>query len=211
MSVFPAVVVSGPDGSGKSTLIDEIARQLDGDAIPWRRVYVRPKRLDRLLRPEAASEGAPVDPHSDACQLSPVTACAKALWMALDAGTLWFDRRRAKREGGVLLIERGVEDLAIDPIRYGLDRVPRRFLRGVAQLFSVADRVVLCVCPPDVAFARKGETDVAAMEAQYRNWATMRQLPRFQARIYEVNTERPVDAVVAGKAVIGGMPGKVPM
>lgn len=211
MNVFPAVVVSGPDGSGKSTLIDEIARQLDGQAIPWRRVYVRPKRLDRLLRPEVASEVAPVDPHGDACQLSPVTACAKAVWMALDAATLWLDRRRAKREGGVLLIERGIEDLAIDPIRYGLGRAPRRFLWGVVQLFSVADRVVLCVCPPDVAFARKGETDVTAMEAQYRNWATMRQLPRFQAKMREVNTERPVDAVVAGDLVMGCLPGEVPM
>ncbi len=211
MIVLPAIVVSGPDGSGKSTLIDEIVRQLDSDAIPWRRVYVRPKRFDRLLRPETAASTPPADPHRHACQLAPITACAKAIWMALDAGTLWSDRWRAKQEGGVLLIERGIEDLAIDPIRYGLGRAPKWFLRGIVQLFSVADRVVLCVCSPDVAFARKGETDIAAMKAQYRNWVTMQRMPRFRAKVYEVNTERPVEAAVASQVVVGGIPGEVPM
>lgn len=205
MNACPAIVVSGPDGSGKSTLIDEIVRQLDSRAIPWRRTYVRPKRLDRFLRPGRSSEAALGDPHRSARQLAPAVACAKAVWMALDAGTLWFDRWRAKREGGVLLIERGIEDAAIDPTRYGFSRAPVWFLRGVVQMSSVADRVVLCVCPPDAAYARKGETDVAAMAAQYRNWVVVGGMWRFRGKVHEVNTEHPVDSdVVVGLVIDAG-------
>lgn len=195
MNLFPAVVVSGPDGSGKSTLIDEIIRQLDRDAIPWRRVYVRPKRLDRCVRPRRSREAHPVDPHHSA-QLSPVMACAKAVWMALDAGTLCFDRRWARRIGGLILIERGIEDAFIDPTRYGLNRAPAWFLRRIVQLFSVGDRVVLCVCPPSVAFGRKGETGVLAMEEQYRKWQTIGRIRPFRGKLLEVDTERPVDSAI---------------
>lgn len=209
MNSCTAIVVSGPDGSGKSTLMDEIVRELDGDAIPWQRVYVRPKRLDRLFRPRRSPEAAPVDPHSAANQLAPVIACAKAVWMAADAGTLWFDRRRARRDGGVLLIERGIEDVVIDATRYGLSRAPRWFLRGIVQMFSVADRVVLCVCPPEVAYARKGETNIAAMEAQYRNWAVVGQMLRFRGKMQEIDTERPVMAADIVRLVMGCRPKEV--
>jgi len=122
--------------------------------------------------------------------------------MALDAGTLWFDRQRARRKGGVLLIERGIEDVVIDPTRYGLNRAPNWFLQGIVQWSSVADQVVLCVCPPVVAFARKRETDVVAMEEQYRNWAAVGQMWPFRGKVHEVNTERPVDPTVVQRLVM---------
>lgn len=211
MNAYPALVVSGPDGSGKSTLMDEIVRQLDAGAIPWRRVYVRPRRLDRLLRSGTPPEGASVDPHRHARQLAPVTACAKAAWMALDAGTLWFDRWSARREGGVLLIERGIEDVAIDPTRYGLSNAPMWYRRVLVQWFSVADRILLCICPPELAFARKGETDIAAMRAQYRNWTMVRRMRRFRGKVRDVNTEQPVESTVIARLVTVPDPGGAPM
>jgi hypothetical protein len=145
---------------------------LDANSIPWRHVHVRPYRLDRVIGRKRFDSGQAEtgrNPHSLE-QYGKIAALIKALVMALDAWTLWFDRLRMRKHGGVLLIERSIIDLFIDPIRYGVSRLPSRLLLRLSLASLVSDVIVLCRCSPDLAFARKGEINTEEIVNQYCRW-----------------------------------------
>lgn len=190
------LIVSGPDGSGKSTLIDHFEPILRNQGRNLRRIYVRPKILDRVVGRSDDVAAGHGDPHAGAHQLRLPLALAKAIWMGLDAALIRFIRSRMVGEGGVVIVERGIEDIVIDPTRYGLDRLPRSVRSAISQLCSPADRVVLCVCPPELAFARKGETGVAVMRRQYETWEYLAGVGRYRGRIRRLRSDehyRPED------------------
>jgi hypothetical protein len=198
------VAICGPDGSGKSTIAAKLIEDLDRNLIPWRHIHVRPYRVDAAIRrrtpfpsPDARTG---TNPHG-LKQYRILPAVIKAVVMALDASTLWFDRLIMKKQGGVLLVERSIIDLFVDPIRYGLSSLPFNFLLRLSITSLVVDLVVLCRCSPELAFDRKGEIDIREIANQYCRWDQLQKYRPLAGLVIQIDTATPpgpisLDAIV---------------
>src|SRR4029453_16608382 len=126
------IVIYGVDGSGKSTIAPRLLRKLvrvfprnlhvHGSAGPL------PRPGAWLLRPARyASRPHGADPHGRTLS----TLILFYLWLDHLLGYVGAIRPAIVRSG-VVVTERGYDDLLIDPRRYRLD-VPSRVVRALAQ------------------------------------------------------------------------------
>jgi hypothetical protein len=193
------VLVVGPDGAGKTTVLDALERQLGR---PVARAHSRPG-----LIAGRAGDGAPVtDPHAQPPR-GALLSLFKLLVVWLDTvigtGRRW--RPLARRE--LLVVERGWYDLAVDPHRY---RLPRSFTRLVSLLGLAvprADVAVLLTGDPVAFHDRKPEIGVAEVRRQLEAWERFAQ--RAGRRVVRIDTVgQPADrAAVELLRELGTSPG----
>jgi thymidylate kinase len=163
------IVICGVDGSGKSTIASRLLREL---------VRVFPRNLHvhgsagPLPRPGAwlrrpardASRPHGADPHGRTLS-------------ALILLYLWLDHllgyvgaiRPAIVRSGIVVTERGYDDLQIDPRRYRLD-VPSRVVRALGKRLPRPDLAILLLGEPSILHQRKPELDVGEIERMQREW-----------------------------------------
>ena len=189
MAVIKAPVVSivGPDGSGKTTLVDSLlASRLDG------------RRVMRIRRPgvlyRRTAEGIAVtEPHGQAPYPAPLSL-AKIAYLFCDELLGWAFRIRPwARRGGWVVIERGWWDLAVDPRRYRL-RAHGGLLWRLGRLLPHPDLLLVLEASPEVLAARKAELGTEELARQVRQWRE--RLPRSQRRVY-LDAALPPEEVVA--------------
>jgi glycosyltransferase involved in cell wall biosynthesis len=175
---------SGPDGSGKSSLVEAVAEAAAGRGVPVHTVYLygcvvcRNVRLDGSLRTFHASPGTAALEYPDAPR--GVRTSWHRVHAAVDTAELALRlrlacrraRRTARRTGhGVLLLtDRTPLDTVVkhDPPEGGF---PTRWLRALGRRYA---SITLLDARSDVLAARDGEHGVAGLErAQdgYRQWA----------------------------------------
>lgn len=167
------VLVAGPDGAGKTTVADAIARAATGAGIRVTRAHFRPGLL--LGR---ATDGAPVtEPHAQPPR-GALASLAKLALVAADflvaAATTW----RTKRDG-LLILERGWFDQVVDPRRYRLSPAAVPVARTLGRLLPRADVAVVIGGDPDAIVARKPELAADEVARQHDAW---RHLAPFAAR-----------------------------
>lgn len=159
------VAVLGPDGAGKSTLIDRLARELGPLFRKVERRHLRP----RLIRARSGA-GDAADPHGRAARGPLGSAIQAALW-TLDGWLGWIALAAPIRiRAGLLLYDRALDDLALDPARYRFGG-PAWLARLPAQLNARADVTLVLAAPGDVLAARKGELPsgrAGALASAYR-------------------------------------------
>lgn len=162
------VAVLGPDGSGKSTLIQNLRQELER---AFRRTAVF-HLMPGLLR--RRGNGGPVtNPHGKPPR-SWMISLLKLLYYLLDYNLgYWFKVRPALVRSTLVLFDRYYDDLLIDPRRYryggptGLARWLRRFVPR-PDLFLVLD------VPVEKLLARKQEVAPEELRRQreaYRRFA----------------------------------------
>ena len=133
------VAVLGPDGAGKSTLIANLKKELEGAFRRTRNFHLMPGLLRREI------DGTPVtDPHSSPPRPWPTSLLKLAYyWLEYTLG-YWLKIRLALVRSTFVLFDRYYDDLLIDPKRYryggsmGLARWLRRFIPR-PDLFLVLD------------------------------------------------------------------------
>lgn len=149
------IAVLGPDGSGKTTIIEHLEREL---APAFRRVH----RFH--LRPHfgLARENAPVaNPHSSPSR----GRLASTVKIALFLADYWLGWLRlvfpAKVRSGLVIFDRYYHDMLADPVRY---RLPNGFSlpRAMACLVPRPDICLVLHAPPEKLVARKGEVSLVA-------------------------------------------------
>jgi len=167
-SVLVAIV--GPDGTGKSTTIDELARQLadNGSHVSENVRHWRPGVLPALGRltskgSSASQFGGP--PRRSAGRF-PLLRLA---YYGLDfiIGHIVQDDPEM-RLGSVILYDRCALDMHVDPLRFGL-----KTNRGTGMLWSAVrkpDSVVLLYDEPERILARKAELTHGELERQFSVW-----------------------------------------
>ena len=176
------VVVAGPDGSGKSTVVTELVEHvLRG---PVMQLHHRP----HLLSPRSPSAGPVTEPHQHRAYPLPLSA-GKLLLLYADHLIGWYTRLRPwLRDGGDVVLERGWWDLAVDPARYRLHPLPG----AVRLLGRLLPRPTLTlVLGGDVAAiaARKRELLPEETERQLDAW---RALPTKLLRSRVIDTTLPL-------------------
>jgi thymidylate kinase len=186
------VVVAGPDGTGKSTVVDALLDDvLTG---PTMRMHHRPHLLGRT--PE---EGVVVtEPHREDPYPRWLSRI-KLLYLLADHVLGWFLRMRPwLRRGGDVLLERGWWDLTVDPRRYRLREDPA-LVRLLGRLLPRPDVTVVLGGDPATIAARKGELSVEETARQLAAW---RAVPGRVARAHHVDTCRPLSEVTGEVAAV---------
>lgn len=177
----------GPDGAGKSTLAAQLTAELRTRAIEVRHDYWRPGLLPmpgRLVGKPAP--GLVTDPHGRPPH-GRVKASLRLLHYFLDFRLgYWAIYRPLLRRGGVVVVERGWQDLLVDPRRYLMPfRQPAAVL---AHLLPRPDVIAILAAPVDDLHARKQELTRAEIDRQLAAW---RRQARARHGVIELDVREP--------------------
>jgi thymidylate kinase len=155
------IAFMGPDGSGKSLIINAVSQEFAPSFRTTRYFHLRP----RLIGRKPTNKGPVTDPHGQLPR-GQIASIAKVL-------DLWFDYvfgylfrifpGLIRTE--LVLFDRCFYDLLVDSrrIRYG---GPPWLLRAAARLAPGPDLVILLDAPPEVLRARKQEVPLAEVARQ---------------------------------------------
>jgi thymidylate kinase len=181
------VVVAGPDGTGKSTVVAHLV-----DEVLAGRVQVLHHR-PHLLGQRTRHEGAVTEPHRQ--QPYPKGfSVAKLLFVYLDYLVGWFVKVRPwLLDGRHVVIERGWWDLLIDPRRYRLRQAPR-LVAALGRFLPRPDVTVVLGGDAVTIAARTSELSVEETERQLRAWAS---LPTTRLRMRQIDATQPLSDVLS--------------
>jgi thymidylate kinase len=183
------VVVLGPDGVGKSTLVVRLGQELRtcfrrGQFFHWRPGVIAPKK----------AAGAPADdPHGK----PPRGALASTLALLGIFLDYWlgysFILRPLLARTGLVIFDRYYQDLLIDPRRYRYGG-PMWLARWIGRLVPPADLLFLVLDAEDeVILSRKREVPLAELQRQRDRY---RQFPKGEERATLLNTEQGVESTL---------------
>jgi thymidylate kinase len=181
------IVILGPDGAGKSSVIQGLMRRVDqpgGRAVKVR--HLKPQ----VILPQRGEPGAIVtDPHGKPPR-SALTSLAKILvWLIEEwCADLFMDRNRT-----LLICDRYYHDLLIDPLRYRYGG-PLCAARLVGRLMPRPRLWVLLDAPAEVLQARKQEVTAAESARQRQAYLAF---VRQQREYAIVDAAQPLDEVIA--------------
>jgi thymidylate kinase len=148
------VILLGPDGAGKSSVIAAVRGDLAGVFPTSTCLSFPPAVLRRLLgRPE----GPVTLPHAQSPR-SPLASIVRAVgyWFVYYTVGYWLDVRPALARSSLVLHDRHMVDALVDPTRYRYAG-PRWLLRLIWRLIPKPDLIVLLDAPAAVLQARKQE------------------------------------------------------
>lgn len=155
------VLVVGPDGAGKSTVVDAIARRAAALGTDVTRGHYRPGLIaGRADAPEIT------DPHSRPARPMAVSALKLAAVFVdhMVGGPVRWRRR------GLLVVERGWLDMAVDPRRYRLTASLSQTVRLLGRFVARPDVVLLLTGDAELLHARKPEIGVGEVSRQIDVW-----------------------------------------
>lgn len=166
----PIVVLVGPDGVGKSTVLHELKQMMEQELVfpsvltrHW-----RPKLFPDLsdlakLRFRSKEDVGPRPPRRDPGRGSFI----RAFYYTLDfiLGHRYRDCRESVRLNAILY-DRHAVDMVVNPQRYGIRKMPGFLFRLIPR----PDYIVALVDTPDRIIARKAELEPKEIEEQVAHW-----------------------------------------
>ncbi len=188
------VAFFGPDGVGKSTVIEQLQQQLRPAFDEIGKFHFRPgfgrRALDRI---------AVTDPHANLPR-SALISLGKLLYWLLDCWigyvlTVFPQRHRC----GLVIYDRYYPDILVDPVRYRLPPRTARIAKGLAKLAPRPDLCVLLDAPAEVVYARKSELPLAELRRQRVTYLKM--FEGMPSKLL-VNANLPINEVARNVAVV---------
>lgn len=174
------VLVVGPDGAGKSTVVDAIVARAQAAGVRVSRAHYRPGLI------AGRGEVGPVTAPHSAPARSILASLAKLAVVFCDHLVGGNTRWRGQRRTGLLLLERGWFDLAVDPCRYRVPVVLVGLVGVLGRLLPRPDLVLLLTGDAVALHGRKPEIGVAEVARQIQRWR--RVAPSAGRRVVEVDT-----------------------
>jgi len=187
---YPWVAFLGPDGSGKSSVIDAVRKKLEGRRIGTRMIHWCPPIRNRPTGGEVVTVP---DPHGKAPR-NLILSLGKLglLWWAWLKNGFWALRHpRAKCQ--LLISDRYYDDLLVDPKRYRYG-APLEWARRVFRLMPKPDRVLVLAGDAGVIHARKQEVTFEELERQMAAYTGLAET--IGARASVICCTRPLEQVV---------------
>ncbi len=164
-----AACILGPDGCGKTTIIESLMPVLESSAKQVERRHLRPRLLFGRKSPGVT---VVTDPHAKTARGSFVSMAKLVLWLTEE----WLSQFIGKTNLTLRICDRYYHDLRIDPIRYRYGG-PMWFARLVGKLFPSPDLWILLDAPAEVLQSRKQEVSPAETARQrdaYRSFVKTR-------------------------------------
>lgn len=152
------VVLLGPDGAGKSSVIAGLGRGVSAGFKGCETFHLRPPLLGR-----SRGSLANTNPHGQTARGTCVTVC-KLIYLLVLNWLAYFAVVRPRVARGVLvLFDRYFSDCVIDAKRYRLPESCRRLTRLVARLVPQPDLCIVLDVPPRRLWERKREVLVTEL------------------------------------------------
>lgn len=180
------VIFLGPDGAGKSTILEGVKGGLTQSRRGWISKYFAPGFLPRY-RPRAGV-GVTTNPH-EGRQYPAIVVLAKVLLMLFEF-TMGVSRLRKRTD--IVLFDRFIHDLLVDPVRYRMGRV-RWWMRALLKLAPRPDLLIVITAPAHVIHSRKQEVSFEETERQDAAYRALLEI--FPVAILIENTGTPEEAI----------------
>jgi thymidylate kinase len=156
------VAVMGPDGTGKSTLIEHMVQAVSPAFDRHRLFHWRPMLLWRRKTTRDTTRPHSLPPHS------PWRSITRLLAHVLDYSLgYWLLVRPVLARSGIVVFDRYFDDIRIDPKRYRYGG-PLWLARVVRPLIPKPDLVLVLDAPDAVIISRKQEVAQEEVECQRR-------------------------------------------
>lgn len=191
------LVIAGPDGTGKSSLADGLSKELGKVFRRILRIHWRPMVLmapSTIHRRRATTQD---NPHAKPLHGS-VFSYLLLIYIWTDFLLGWVLRLfPAKVRSGLVIIERGWDDIVVDPARYRL-RVSPSVVRFLGWLLPRADAQIVLEGPPELLILRKDELSVAELQRQMDEWRHLQDSRNYyqDVRENEATVRRAVTEII---------------
>lgn len=191
------IAVFGPDGAGKSTLVDRMTRQLASSFRAVGNFHFRPG-----FRRRRKNTCPVTNPHDQVPRSALISVFKLLCWLA----DCWFGYLinvcPARLSAKLLIFDRYCDDILVDPLRYRLPQSCIWFAKLVVSLAPRPDLYILLDVPSNIAQQRKSE--VSAEESVRQRLAYLLMFQTMPNALV-VDATEPIDEVVrrASAAVLG--------
>jgi thymidylate kinase len=178
----------GPDGCGKSSVIEPVIAALSPAFTKVVRFHMRPKSLPA----RTANEGPVTDPHGQAPR-SYFSSIAKMVYLVVDYWLGYLTQvRPAIVHTKLVVFDRYFYDILVDPkrIRYGGPKWLPAFL---SKLLPKPEVVLLLNAPPEVLWSRKQEVTYEEVVRQQKAYL---QVAKDSGSITVIDASQPLSKVV---------------
>jgi thymidylate kinase len=170
-------VILGPDGAGKSSVIDGLMGTLECGGRTVKMRHLKPRFVAQLRNQPAI---VVVDPHGKPPRGALLSLVKIVIWLIEE----WYAGLFHERKETVLICDRYYHDLLVDPKRYRFG-APLWMARLIGRLMPQPKLWILLNAPAEVLQARKQE--VTPEE-------TARQCNAYLSFVHELRQHRIVDA-----------------
>jgi len=181
------VVFLGPDGVGKSTVIETFQRDIEQAFLESQYLTFAPSLIPAKLAPKKSV------PHELPPRSFPASLIKAAWWLICYTLGYLASVHRVKARGGLVVNHRYLLDAIVDQKRYRYSG-PVSLLRGIWKVSPKPDLVLLLDAPPEVIRARKSELpieEIARQREAYRSVVTAQKMGRL------IDASQPLKKVIA--------------
>ncbi len=155
------VVVLGPDGVGKSTLIEHLTHALLPPFRHHRVFHARPMLLWRREYPGPTNEPHGKPPRSLVASIAKLFALLPDYWLGY-----WLATRPLLARSGLVVFDRYFHDFLVDPLRYR-DSAPTRLSKFLSGFVTPSELLFLILdAPEEIILSRKREVPPEELRRQ---------------------------------------------